>query len=358
MTGIRSPIGSDVDLDEVALGSAEREPAAEADEGRPDEAQSEETPAASVAETARRDDVNNEPDDVIVQRDDQAALLVDLARAMHEAAEARHERALEAGERRRIAFVEGISERGRVEAGSARDQADRDTAAIQEWTDAEIERIRVESDRRRDARERELAALLERYDAQTSWEIGAVDAAVADHHADLETFFARLGSETDVGVIARVAMDAPRPPDLESVSEAARARAAAAGSWAQMDSSAPFTEALSDLGSEPDDPAEVTESPIVDEHRLVGVMALAGESQDPDVGFGDSFSAPTQSDSADADPESGSPSGTPSPAVLDTAPESVVRTHQGSGALLEAIPALRPVAAWFNHTNDGNDKRD
>lgn len=263
----------------------------------------------------------------VVDSDSDTDLLVDLAQAMHDAADARRERTLDSVEHRRAVHVQGIRERAANEAEALRESAEREIVGIHDWAEGEIERIHAERERRNEARKRELDALLDRHDAQVEWEIEAVEAAVAGHRSELETFFTRLGSETDVTVIARLAQNVPQVPDLEDISAAARARAAVGRSSAGLPSMALVAEideapasaagpaAASDLGDEDE---------AVDEDRLIGVM-------DP--------AAPTGS-------------------VMDFADrplEAVAESRSSSAHLLQAIPALRPVAAWLNHGN-GNEQ--
>ena len=353
--------GSDGTMDEAPTAIAEAE--------RPDDA---ERPLADADADADSDEGEDGTEVMSVedpaQPSYQAALLVDLARAMHDAADVRHERALEVVDRLRTAQVQQISERGVSEAEAARDQADRDIAAIHDWAEGEIERIHTERERRNQARRRELKALLDRFDTQTEWEIGAIEAAVADHRADLATFFTRLRGETDVSVIARVAQDAPQLPELDDVTAAARARAAVAGS---MVGSAPSSEEQ-DVADPPkaedisleDEPG--IDAPDADEQPLVGVMDLSGAAaaQDPwsferpieasgdesaasEIGTGEETAGATVAGEDSAEPRSIEVSGAPIEAI---APRST------STGLLQAIPALRPVASWLNHTNGDGDK--
>jgi len=270
--------------------------------------------------------------------DSDTDLLVDLAQAMHDAADSRRERTLNAVELRRAVHVQGVRERGANEAEALRESAEREVVGIHDWAEAEIERIHAERERRSEARKRELDALLDRYDAQVEWEIEAIEEAVAGHRSELETFFTRLGSETDVTVIARLAQNIPQLPDLEGISAAARARAVVGRSSAGLPSMARVAEldeapaaaagpagAASDLG-------DVDEA--VDEERLIGVMDPAAPTGSSVMDFADRPLEP----------------------VAESRPlEAVAESRSSSAHLLQAIPALRPVAAWLNHGN-GNEE--
>jgi len=268
--------------------------------------------------------------------DSHADLLSDLAQAMHDAADARRAQTLEAVELRRAVHVQTIRERGADESVGLRAQSENDVAGIEAWAAAEIERIHAERERRNEARQRELDALLDRHDAQIEWEIESIEAAVASHRSELDTFFTRLGTESDVTIIARLAQNVPQLPDLEGISAAARARAAVGRSAglpsmarvAEIDeapaAAAGPAEAASDLGDEDE---------VVDEDRLIGVMDPASPTGSSEMDFGDRPLEP----------------------VAESRPlEAVAEARTTSGQLLHAIPALRPVAAWLNHGN-GNE---
>jgi hypothetical protein len=269
--------------------------------------------------------------------DSHADLLSDFAQAMHDAADARRAQTLEAVELRRAVHVQTIRERGADESVGLRAQSENDVAGIEAWAEAEIERIHAERERRNEARQRELDALLDRHDAQIEWEIESIEAAVASHRSELDTFFTRLGTESDVTIIARLAQNVPQLPDLEGISAAARARAAVGRSSAGLPSMARVAEideapaaaagpaeAASDLG-------DVDEA--VDEDRLIGVMDPASPTGSSEMEFGDRPLEP----------------------VAESRPlEAVAEVRTTSGQLLHAIPALRPVAAWLNHGN-GNE---
>jgi hypothetical protein len=236
--------------------------------------------------------------------DDRGALLAELARAMHGAADASHARALEAVDRRSAAYVEGIRERAAADAEGLREQANQDIAGIQDWADAEIKRIRAERERRLQVRRAELETVLEERDAQVEWEIGAIEAAVVSHRAELDDFFARLSAETDVTEIARLAQDAPRLPELEAITAAASSRASAAeGSW---------------------------EEPVVRVRRWLGEPEVVGIMAGGEEG-GEAGAAADEGGEAQ-----------PAPALTSSTP----------GSVLQAIPSLRPVAAWQDRGDD------
>jgi hypothetical protein len=95
-------------------------------------------------------------------------------------------------------------------------------------------------------------------------------------------------------------------------------------------------EAASDLG-------DVDEA--VDEDRLIGVMDRASPTGSSEMDFGDRALEPV-AESRPFEP------------VAESRPlEPVAESRPSSGSLLQAIPALRPVAAWLNHGN-GNEQDD
>jgi hypothetical protein len=247
-------------------------------------------------------------------QDVRGALLAELARAMHDAAAASHARALEAVDRRSAAYVEGIRERAAADAEAVREQANHDIAGVQDWADAEIKRIRAERERRTQARRAELEAVLEERDAQVEWQIGAIEAAVVNHRADLDAFFERLRSETDVTEIARLAQGAPRLPELDVITAAASSRAsAAAGSWEEP--AARFSRWLG-------------------EPEVVGIMAADDAAEPSPLDLG---ATPNASEASD---EQGEASAAPAP------------TPATPGSVLQAIPSLRPVAARLDRDEE------
>lgn len=275
------------------------------------------------------------------QADAETDLLSALAKAMHEAAAARRTQALKAVEDRRAAYIQTIRDRGSAQALDVRAEADQDMVGINTWADAEMERIKSERERRSAARKRELDALLDRHAAQLEWEIESVEGVVAGHRTDLETFFGRLDSESDVTTLARLAQDVPEMPDLESISadvqagaEATRsgtvhpARATFAGTGAPP--SASGTAPVSASGYADEDLDEE-----VDEDRLIGVMDPAARRA-PSV---------MEMQPVGTEPD-------PAPEAEESRPlEPVAAERASSGQLLQAISALRPSTSWLRPGN-------
>lgn len=291
---------------------------------------------------------------------DESDLLVDLAQAMHQAVDARRDRTLDAVEHRRAVHVQGIRERGATEAEALREQAGREVVGIEDWATAEIARIHAERERRSEARTRELDALLDRHGAQVEWEIEAIEEAVAGHRSDLEVFFTRLGTETDVTVMAQLAQNVPQLPDLDGISTAARARAAVgrapSGSTAakavEVEAPAATADAIEATAAD-------HEEEEVDEDRLIGVMDPVAPVSSLDMDFGSRPLEPVvEAEALELVAEA------PTLEPLESRPiepvgeertlAPVAEARSSGGPLLQAIPALRPVAAWLNH-GSGND---
>jgi len=298
-------------------------------------------PSADIADADAQEPEVGPTSASVEGADSHADLLSDFAQAMHDAADARRAQTLEAVELRRAVHVQTIRERGADESVGLRAQSEHDVAGIEAWAEAEIERIHAERERRNEARQRELDALLDRHDAQIEWEIESIEAAVASHRSELDTFFTRLGTESDVTIIARLAQNVPQLPDLEGISAAARARAAVGRSSAGLPSMARVAE-IDEAPAAAAGPAEAPsdlgdEDEAVDEDRLIGVIGVmdpAAPTRSSEMDFGD---RPLE------------------PVAESRPPEPVAEVRTTSGQLLHAIPALRPVAAWLNHGN-GNEQ--
>jgi hypothetical protein len=249
--------------------------------------------------------------------------LVELARAMQSASAKERARSVEEAGRQREAHVAEIQGRAAEEAALLDEQAERDITEIGTWADAEMERIRLERELRVSARREELERRLEEHHAVTDRQIVAVDAAVAEHRSQLDSFFDKLDLEADPETIAHVARTRPAFPQLDLV--IARAKLVVA--------EAP--------------------SPTSDEGQLVGVM-------DPEAAIGvpeTPWAASQPVDQAEADAARAQLTGA---RHGDGPPEAPIGaagiSPRSSGALLGAVPALRPMSAWF-HRNGESESR-
>ncbi|HEX5452019.1 MAG TPA: hypothetical protein VFW86_06470, partial [Candidatus Limnocylindrales bacterium] len=158
----------------------------------------------------------------------QPNLLSELARAMHDTVEQQHGRLIGALDERTRAAIEAVRAAGDEEATDLRARADADLDGIAAWSKTEIERIHQETEERRTARKHGLEEELARHAAIVERQVGAVDAAVAQHRGSLEAYFGRLTEERDPAEIARLAGSVPREPRLDAVAAAARSQAEAA----------------------------------------------------------------------------------------------------------------------------------
>lgn len=154
--------------------------------------------------------------------------ITELAHAMQAAAE--HQREATNGEVEAMtnAHLERVRARAAAEAEELRRMAQQDIESITAWQEAEAERIRDEAARRIVARGEELDGYLVRHAALVDNEVDQIEGVVANYQLQLDDYFDRLTTESDPGVIAKLADAMPEPPDLAKVGGEARAQALAA----------------------------------------------------------------------------------------------------------------------------------
>jgi hypothetical protein len=285
--------------------------------------------------------------------DDGAAFLAELARAMQTTAGTEHIRVSEDAEQRQQAHLDRIRAREASEADELRLLADGDVKGIDSWADAEIGRVQRERERRILARRRDLETSIEDHRSLVLREIAGVEAAILAYRAEVEAFFSRLDTETDPVAIATRAGSRPVFPDLDSIGP--------------DDAPAP-TAAPGDAASATADPSGGDESPAVSgegdqraadsagDVPMVGVMDRSstdpeapGEAQAEPVADA-TVDTPTAAPGAGQPGEPGEGAGQP----VETTTQANAVTARSSGALLQAVPALRPVAAWLR----GDDRTD
>ncbi|HEY7736127.1 MAG TPA: hypothetical protein VH813_04975 [Candidatus Limnocylindrales bacterium] len=255
---------------------------------------------------------------------DGSSFLADLARAMQAAAGAERARATEDTDRRREETIAEIRARAAMDASELEQQSEVEIAEIGAWAEGQMDRIRDERERRIEARRESLTRRLDDHRLIADRQVEAIEEAVGAYRAELNGFFNRLDGETDPSAIARLARMRPEFPPLETV--AARARTAAAADA---------------LGDEPESGQAV-----------VGVM-------DPSAG--------TSTASTWAMPEptmvpAGAAAETETPAAEEAGSspgEPAAVGPRSSGALLGAVPALRPIGSWLNRDRaEGSGDRD
>ena len=246
-------------------------------------------------------------DELATAGDDRALFLADLARAMQTTAGAERIRVGEDTDRRREAHLERVRAREADEASALRDVAEVDSQGIDAWADTEIQRIQDERERRILARRRDLESSLDDHRVLVEREVAAVEDAISVYRTQITTYFDGLDGETDPVVIARLAGTRPAFPNLESIGPddaAVRAAARAAESASDESGSGKSAYATPDFGS---DAIGVMDS----DATMVQRSGLAELGEIP----------------------------------VETAGPSGGVIARSSAALLQAVPALRPMGS-------------
>ena len=283
-----------------------------------------EVPVAEVADDGPADTT----EDVLAApgADDGSAFLAELVRTMQATAGLERIRIGEAIERRRQERVDQVQERKASEADRMRVLAAEDMAEIEAWVDRETARIKLERERRETAVREDLDASLAEHASKIDQEIQGIEAAIAKYRAEVDAYFEGLDRETDPVVIAQQAARRPAFPTLDAVVEP--------------------------VGAVPHDAVEEetasAEAASADEPAVVGVM-------DPDAPV-EPVESWAASPEANTTPEpaggsdDGRQDGTPS-APVEAEADTVRATIGGPGALLQSVPAKRPMS-WLRRSED------
>lgn len=259
--------------------------------------------------------------------DDGSAFLAELVRTMQATAGLERIRIGEAIELRRQERVGQVQARKASEADRMRVLAAEDMAAIEAWVDGETARIKLERERRERAVREDLDTSLAEHASKIDREIEGIETAIATHRAEVEAYFEGLDRETDPILIAQKAVRRPAFPALEAVGETvAEASADSADAVAEP---APADEPVVVGVMDPEAPAEPVETWASPE---TSTTAEAVASSD-DVGQDG-----TAPESEEAVPEEAVPAG-------------VSPTIGGPGALLQTVPAKRPMS-WLRRNQD------
>lgn len=205
-----------------------------------------------------------------------------------------------------------------------RELAAEDVQAIEAWVEVETARIQLERERRATAVREDLETSLAEHGSKIDREIETLERAISIYRAQVEAFFDSLDGETDPILIAQKAASRPLFPTLG----AATVTVAAASSVDEVVAEPSSADEPPVVGvMDPEAPAESVESwaaPADTSPELEPVAAL------DDVASGDAVAAP---DAAEAE-----------------APE-VIATVGGPGALLQSVPAKRPMS-WLWRSED------
>jgi hypothetical protein len=259
--------------------------------------------------------------------DDGSAFIAELARAMQATAGLERLRIGEDIDRRRQEEVDRVQARKASEADRMRELANEDMAAIDAWVDRETARIQLDRERRVTAVREDLAASLAEHGSKIDKEIEGIDAAIAAYRADVDAFFASLDRETDPIVIAQRATSRPKFPALAALGEVAAAPADAAPSEPAA-SSEPDVVGVMD----PAAPAEPVESWTASPETAIAPDPVESSGAVEQV---DAVQEPSATIATSDEPVSA----------------GVSPTIGGPGALLQSIPAKRPMS-WLRRSDD------
>jgi hypothetical protein len=320
--GVAEPLGEEA----AATGGELTDDATSADEVLDQAPVSE---AAADAPQAGSDDLA-----AATAADDGSAFLAELVRTMQATAGLERIRIAEAIERRRQERVDQIQARKASEADRMRVLAAEDMAAIEAWVDTETGRIKLERERRETAVREDLDLSLAEHASKIDQEIESIEAVLATYRAEVDAYFEGLDSETDPILIAQKAARRPVFPALEAVGEAV---AAAPGDAGQA------------------------EPATADEPEVVGVMDPAAPTEPVESWAGSPEASTTPEteataaaveSSVDVD-QAGTAARTDEPVAVSDHPvtAAVGPTIGGAGALLQSIPAKRPMS-WLRRSED------
>lgn len=220
------------------------------DEGQPDEAATETTPAAVDTMTAdaaggetpsgatpsgETTAPETEPtvaadgaewpatpaDSPATPEGESSEFLVSLVGAMRGVAESSRDASLADLRTTVDAHVEQLSTTSAEKETDLRRAADLDLQGVGEWEHNEIERIKSEAETRRDARRTKLDQQLAEHRVTSEREVEAARARLADYERELAGFFAQLAEISDPAAFVAAAKRLPQAPDLSSPPTAA-----------------------------------------------------------------------------------------------------------------------------------------
>lgn len=303
---------------------------AELSDGTPsaEELIDEDAPVSVVAETrAQTPEIGGDS----LAADDGSAFIAELARAMQATAGLERIRISEDIDRRRQDEIDRVHARKASEADRMRELADEDMAAIDAWVERETARIQLERERRATAVREDLAASLAEHGSKIDKEIEGIDAAIATYRAEVSAYFENLDRETDPILIAQKAALRPAFPALDAVAQAVAVET-------------------------PADTAAATVEPApADEPEVVGVMDPAAPAEPVEswaaapeaISTPDPVESPVDVDQARTASVADEPVAAPDQAVA----AAVSPTIGGGGALLQSIPAKRPMS-WLRRSED------
>lgn len=304
------PVATDVEsTDDSPVAADSIEPAGESSLADADAA----TAASATADAATAD-----------AADEGSDFLAELVRAMQAAAGLERARIGEDIQRRRQKQIDEVQARKASEADKMRELAAEDMQAIDAWVEVETARIQLERERRATAVREDLETSLAEHGSKIDREIETHERAISIYRAQVEAFFDSLDGETDPILIAQKAASRPIFPTL-----------GAAGEIIAAASSVEAVEA---------------EPSSVDEPAVVGVMdpEAASEPAESWAASADTSPEPAAAEALDAVDTDGA---VPVPDEAEAEAQEVSATVGGPGALLQSVPAKRPMS-WLWRSED------
>ncbi len=278
-----------------------------------DEEVTDDAPVAAIEAAADAPAETSDDGAAAPAADDGSAFLAELARAMQAAAGLERIRIGEDIDRRRQDEIDRVQARKAAEADRMRELAAEDMAAIDAWVDRETARIHLDRESRATAVREDLETSLAEHGSKIDREIEGLESAIATYRGEVEAYFEGLDGETDPTVIAQKASKRPAFPALEAVGE-------------------PVAEA----------PADAAEPAPADEPVAVGVMDPAAPAEPVE-----SWAAPAEAgESSNGVHQDGA-----APNSEEAAHAQVSATIGGPGALLQSVPAKRPMS-WLRRSDD------
>jgi hypothetical protein len=291
------------------------------------------------------DDAATEPEaDSEVPTADETSpdFLARLADAMRQTADAERARIGEDIDRRRAEHLAAIGTRRESEVARMRELASDDRKGIELWASQERQRIQKERDERLAAVEADLATSLDEHGKTVDAEIEQVESAISAHRAEVDSFFASLGSESDPVRIAQIAGQRPTFPDLEGATGAAPVEAPAADTSPSGDDATDGEPVMAvgsdDASAEAEVPEPTAEAPVA-----AGSDETASEPAEP--------AQPAEPVTAGVD-SSQATAGVP---VMDPIARLGL-LKAGDQAVETALPRAVPAGAWRPGTDDDPDR--
>jgi hypothetical protein len=291
------------------------------------------------------DDAATEPEaDSEVPTADETSpdFLARLADAMRQTADAERARIGEDIDRRRAEHLAAIGTRRESEVARMRELASDDRKGIELWASQERQRIQKERDERLAAVEADLATSLDEHGKTVDAEIEQVESAISAHRAEVDSFFASLGSESDPVRIAQIAGQRPTFPDLEGATGAAPVEAPAADTSPTADAATDGEPVMAvgsdDASAEAEVPEPTAEAPVA-----AGSDETASEPAEP--------AQPAEPVTAGVD-SSQATAGVP---VMDPIARLGL-LKAGDQAVETALPRAVPAGAWRPGTDDDPDR--